>query len=302
MDEPADSDVLTWASGGAVILAWLLLTALVDAAMLVALTEFQPRLWDDDVFDHLFCAWYGGTLFATLPGLVFALRGIGRWTWPVVETHDLGKLSPEVDAVTRAGYEFICVAVVMAWLVATAILDMVALCAWVGGFAELPRILERPFSSSLADIFGCVLFPILLMSYLLTLLVTSPLIERVLQSLREAMTSITPTSDVDLSGLSPGLRGLLADARNLRVALETRDEATLREVWSWQRRFEDLGESDRRELEHHGLANPGIEDLLNWIVASPRRTRRGLTMICQTLEQFERRLLDPDSLFRGPFR
>lgn len=215
--------------------------------------------------------------------------------------------SPESNAITRAGCRLVYAMVVVSWLVLTAAVDVVALCVWKEGFGELAnRLVERPLAHNLERFGDRVTdgfyLPVLWMGYLVTLLVTSPAIERALQALRHAMASITPTLDTDPSALSPGLRGLVADARALRVALETRDEAMLREVWDWQRRFEQLGESDRRELEHLGLADPGISDLLGWIVAEPERLHRGLILIGETLEQFERRLLESDSLFRGPFR
>jgi hypothetical protein len=145
----------------------------------------------------------------------------------------------------------------------------------------------------------------------MTLLFTSPLLAR---AVHRARRWTWPVADVsaDLDGLSPELRGLVADARALRVALESEDEATLREVWDWQRRFEQLGEHDRRELEHLGLGDPGVAGLLRAIVAMPehrlssfgrsQRVRRGMRELSLALDLFEQRLLGARALFRGPFR
>jgi hypothetical protein len=218
--------------------------------------------------------------------------------------------SAEVDEIRRGAYELLCALAVMLWMAAVAVCDVGLMYV---GFRGITRTLDHLRRHGLLHnlehyvecFVDCVFYPFMWPFYLITLIITAPLIVRVLEWLREVMlVSTTPIPDADLSALSPGLRGLVADARVLRVALEVRDEGSLRAVWDWQRRFEQLGEADRRELEHLGLGDPGIADRLHWIVGMTGRERldRGMREIIGALELFEQRLLDADSLFRGPFR
>jgi hypothetical protein len=188
------------------------------------------------------------------------------------------------------------VLVVLGWLLGTAVLDGLFL-----AILDHPDKWERWAEDGFELIGEGVAEPIAWMWYVMTIFMTSPFLARAVQTIRRPWLIAEIRRD-DLAGLSPGLRGLVTDARVLRVVLESRDDSALLEVWNWQRRFEQLGDADRREIEHLGLGEPGIAELLRWTGATPGQARRGMTEITRALEQFEQRLLDSPSLFRGPFR